>query len=80
MAAALIKNKIPFIADGGIRFSGDIVKALAAGSSSVMLGSLLAGLEESPGETIIYEGRKFKTPFGSLQIQIGGCSLIPVHV
>ena len=52
---------IPVIADGGIRFSGDIVKALAAGSSSVMLGSLLAGLEESPGETIIYEGRKFKT-------------------
>ena len=54
------KSKIPVIADGGIRFSGDIVKALAAGSSSVMLGSLLAGLEESPGETIIYEGRKFK--------------------
>ena len=52
---------IPVIADGGIRFSGDIVKALAAGSSSVMLGSLLAGLEESPGETVIFEGRKFKT-------------------
>jgi IMP dehydrogenase len=55
------KHKVPIIADGGIRFSGDIVKALAAGASSVMLGSLLAGLEESPGETIIYEGRKFKT-------------------
>jgi len=55
------KFNIPVISDGGIRFSGDIVKALAAGSSSVMLGSLLAGLEESPGETIIYEGRKFKT-------------------
>jgi IMP dehydrogenase len=54
------KKSIPVIADGGIRFSGDIVKALAAGASSVMLGSLLAGLEESPGETIIYEGRKFK--------------------
>ena len=53
--------KVPVIADGGIRFSGDIVKSLAAGASSVMLGSLLAGLEESPGETIIYEGRKFKT-------------------
>ena len=55
------KLKIPVIGDGGIRFSGDIVKALAAGASSVMLGSLLAGLEESPGETVIYEGRKFKT-------------------
>ncbi len=55
------KFNVPVIADGGIRFSGDIVKALAAGSSSVMLGSLLAGLEESPGETVIYEGRKFKT-------------------
>lgn len=55
------KSKTPVIGDGGIRFSGDIVKALAAGASSVMLGSLLAGLEESPGETVIYEGRKFKT-------------------
>ena len=55
------KFDIPVIADGGIRFSGDIVKALAAGASSVMLGSMLAGLEESPGETVIYEGRKFKT-------------------
>jgi IMP dehydrogenase len=54
------KYKVPIIADGGIRFSGDIVKALASGASSVMLGSLLAGLEESPGETVIYEGRKFK--------------------
>jgi IMP dehydrogenase len=49
------------IADGGVRYSGDIVKALVAGSSSVMLGSLIAGVEEAPGETIIYEGRKFKT-------------------
>ena len=52
---------IPVIADGGIRYTGDIPKALAAGADSVMLGSLLAGTKESPGETIIYEGRKFKT-------------------
>ncbi len=51
---------VKVIADGGIRFSGDIAKAIAAGADSVMLGSLLAGTEESPGETIIYEGRKFK--------------------
>ncbi|MEN8120579.1 MAG: IMP dehydrogenase [Bacteroidota bacterium] len=52
---------IPVIADGGIRYSGDIVKALAAGAHSVMAGSLFAGVEESPGETIIYQGRKFKS-------------------
>lgn len=55
------KNNVPVIADGGVRYSGDIVKALVAGSSTVMLGSLIAGVEEAPGETIIYEGRKFKT-------------------
>ena len=55
------KENIPVIADGGIRYSGDIVKALVAGSSTVMLGSLIAGVEEAPGETIIFEGRKFKT-------------------
>lgn len=61
-AAEAIKGSgVPIIADGGIRFTGDIVKALAAGADSVMLGSLLAGTKESPGETIIYEGRKFKT-------------------
>jgi IMP dehydrogenase len=52
---------VPVIADGGIRYSGDIVKALAAGADSIMAGSLFAGVEESPGETIIYNGRKFKT-------------------
>jgi IMP dehydrogenase len=55
-----LKGRIPVIADGGIRFSGDVTKALAAGASTVMLGSVLAGVEESPGETMIYEGRKFK--------------------
>ncbi len=60
VAEALKKTKVCVIADGGIRYSGDIAKALAAGAHSVMLGSLLAGTEESPGETIIYEGRKFK--------------------
>ncbi|MCL1942893.1 MAG: IMP dehydrogenase [Candidatus Azobacteroides sp.] len=57
---ALKNTGVPIIADGGLRYSGDIVKALAAGGSSVMMGSLLAGVEESPGETIIYNGRKFK--------------------
>ncbi len=51
---------VPVIADGGLKYSGDIVKALAAGADAVMLGSLLAGLEESPGEIVIYEGRRFK--------------------
>ncbi len=60
--AKILKGRnIPVIADGGIRYSGDIVKALAAGASSIMAGSLLAGVEESPGETIIFEGRKFKS-------------------
>jgi IMP dehydrogenase len=61
VAKALRGRDIPLIADGGIRYSGDIVKAIAAGGYSVMLGSLLAGVEESPGDTIIFNGRKFKT-------------------
>jgi len=60
---------IPVIADGGIRFTGDIVKALAAGADSVMLGSMFAGTKESPGETIIYEGRKYKTYRGMGSIE-----------
>ena len=58
---ALKGTDVPLIADGGLRYSGDVVKALAAGGSSVMIGSLVAGTEESPGETIIFNGRKFKT-------------------
>ncbi|GJQ04214.1 IMP dehydrogenase [Capnocytophaga canimorsus] len=61
VASALKGKGIPVIADGGIRYTGDIVKAIAAGASCVMLGSLLAGIKESPGETIIFEGRKFKS-------------------
>ena len=60
-AYSVLKQKnIPLIADGGIRYTGDMVKALAAGADCVMMGSIFAGTEESPGETIIYEGRKFK--------------------
>lgn len=60
-AQGLAGTGVPFIADGGIRFSGDLVKALAAGAGSIMIGSLLAGTEESPGEMILFEGRKFKS-------------------
>ena len=69
VAKALKGTGIPVIADGGIRYTGDIVKALAAGAHSIMTGSLFAGVDESPGETIIYEGRKFKTyrGMGSLE-------------
>ena len=69
VAKALEGTDVPLIADGGIRYSGDIVKALAAGAHSVMLGGLFAGVEESPGETVIFNGRKFKTyrGMGSLE-------------
>ena len=69
VAKAVKGSGIPVIADGGIRYSGDIVKALAAGASSIMAGSLFAGVEESPGETIIYNGRKYKSyrGMGSLE-------------
>jgi len=69
VALALKGTNIPVIADGGLRYSGDIVKALAAGAHSVMMGSMLAGVEESPGETIIFNGRKFKSyrGMGSLE-------------
>ena len=67
--SALQGTGVPLIADGGLRYSGDVVKALAAGGSSVMIGSLVAGTEESPGDTIIYNGRKFKSyrGMGSLE-------------
>ena len=69
VCSALKGTGVPLIADGGLRYSGDIVKALAAGGSCVMIGSLVAGTEESPGETIIYNGRKFKSyrGMGSLE-------------
>jgi IMP dehydrogenase len=75
-AQALQKKNIPVIADGGIRYTGDMVKALAAGANCVMMGSVFAGTEESPGETIIYEGRKFKTyrGMGSLGAMATGSS------
>ena len=74
VAKALQGTGVPLIADGGLRYSGDVVKALAAGGYSVMIGSLVAGTEESPGETIIFNGRKFKTyrGMGSLEAMENG--------
>jgi len=69
VAKALKDTGVPLIADGGIRYSGDIVKALAAGAYSIMAGSLFAGTEESPGDTIIFQGRKFKTYRGMGSIE-----------
>ena len=74
VAAALEGTGVPLIADGGLRYSGDIVKALAAGGTSVMIGSLVAGTEESPGETILFNGRKYKSyrGMGSLEAMENG--------
>ncbi|MFN3950824.1 MAG: IMP dehydrogenase [Thermaurantimonas sp.] len=69
VAESIADTDVPVIADGGIRYTGDIVKALAAGADSVMLGSMLAGTKEAPGETIIYEGRKYKTYRGMGSIE-----------
>jgi len=73
-ARALQGTGVPVIADGGVRYSGDLVKAIAAGASSIMVGSILAGTEEAPGEMVIFEGRKFKTyrGMGSLEAMESG--------
>ncbi len=75
-AEAAKSNNVPLIADGGIKYSGDITKAIAAGAATVMIGSLLAGTEESPGETVLYQGRTYKTyrGMGSMGAMAGGSS------
>ena len=73
VASALQGTDVPLIADGGLRYSGDVVKALAAGGYCVMIGSLVAGTEESPGDTIIYNGRKFKSYRGMGSLEAMEC-------
>ncbi|MFT6054328.1 MAG: IMP dehydrogenase [Roseivirga sp.] len=68
-AKAILGSGVPIVADGGIRYSGDLVKAIAGGASTIMIGSLLAGTEEAPGEVILYEGRKFKSYRGMGSIE-----------
>ena len=76
VAVACKDKDIPLVADGGIKFSGDITKAIAAGANSVMIGNLLAGTDESPGETVIFQGRSYKTyrGMGSLEAMREGQS------
>jgi IMP dehydrogenase len=69
VAKAIKDSEVPVIADGGIRYSGDIIKALAAGAHTIMVGGMFAGVEESPGETILYQGRKFKSYRGMGSIE-----------
>lgn len=73
VASSLAGTGVPLIADGGLRYSGDVVKALAAGGYAVMIGSLIAGTEESPGDTIIYNGRKFKSYRGMGSLEAMEC-------
>ncbi len=73
VSKALKGQKVPIIADGGIRYTGDIVKALAAGASTIMAGSLFAGVDESPGDTVIFEGRKYKTYRGMGSLEAMQC-------
>lgn len=73
VAKVLKGQNVPIIADGGIRYTGDIVKALAAGASTIMAGSLFAGVDESPGDTVIFEGRKYKTYRGMGSLEAMQC-------